>query len=285
MTAPAQTLPAAGARSRKGRWILAALAVAVAVGAGLYVGLRRSGSAYRDRRAWGVPSDEQAERDEIFTLLAFAVAHKDWQEERPDKRGFNIGAVVVDASGTNAVSWGRNCNVRLGNATQHAELRAMLGYLDDARIYSLTGCTVYATLEPCAQCAGMMTMLGVRRVVYGQADPEYGKAFERLQLHSRGRLREWRGKQKRGYVPYPRAVAVHRSRSDLTRRLEEAHDRSGSDMPDFLCSEEVRALFEEARRALDAYRVRHPENESALSSARSMLESVPEDYAPLGLDL
>lgn len=285
MTAPARTDPAARPRARLAWQILAVAAVVVAVGAGLYVGLRHAGSAARGRQAWREPSAEQAERDDIFMLLAFAIVHKDWQEESPDKRGFNIGAVVVDSSGTNAVSWGRNCNVRLHNATQHAELRAMMGCLDAARVYSLTGCTVYATLEPCAQCAGMMTMLGVRRVVYGQADPEYGKAFERLQLHSRGRLREWRGKQKRGYAPYPRAVAAHRSRSVFTGRLEEAYRRSGADMPDFLCGGEARAIFEEASHAFEAYRVRHAANEAALSSARRMLERVPEDYAPLGLEL
>lgn len=276
--------PAARTRARKARLIMAAFAAVVAVAIGAYI-VQHAGSDARARQAGRVPYDARVERDEIFTLLAYSVAFKDWQEEGPDRRGYNVGAVLVDPSGTNVVFWARNCGGRLRNATQHAELRLMLGYLDTTRIYNLKGHTVYATLEPCAQCAGMMTMLDVRRVVYGQADPEFGKALERLQLHTRGRLRPWHGRRDRGYAPYPRAVVAHKSRSVFAGRLEEAYGRSGADMPDFLCSEAARAIFAEARQALDTYSVRHAVNESALLSARKMLESVPEDYVPLGLDL
>jgi len=275
----------ASARPWKKRLVVAAWAVGVAaiLGAGLYVGVHRPASDARRRSTWKAPSGAQIERDEIYMLLAYAVAARGWQVEGPAKRGFNVGAVLVDSSGSNALFWARNCNVLLQNATQHAELRLMLGYLDAARVYNLMGYTVYVTLEPCAQCAGMMTMTGVRRVVYGQRDPEYGRAFERLQLDTRGNPGRLRGGWKGSYGPYPRAVRVSRSATNYGARLEEAYKRSKQDLPDFLCSESAKAVFDEARRALDEYRVRYEENQSILSSARKMLEQVPAEFVPLGL--
>ena len=285
MTHPVPNEAARAARPWKKRLALTlgVIGAVALLGAGLYAGLRRPGSDARRKPAWRPPSDAQVERDEIYMLLAYAVAARDWQVEGPDKRGFNVAAVLVDPSGTNAVFWAHNCNVILQNATQHAELRLMLGFLDVVRTYNLQGYTVYVTLEPCAQCAGMMTMTGVRRVVYGQRDAEYGRAFERLQLDTRAHPGRLRGGWKGSYPPYPRAVRVHRSATDYGTRLEEAYKRSKQDLPDFLYGETAKAIFDEARRALDEYRVRHLENQSVLSSARKLLEQVPADFVPLGL--
>lgn len=286
VNAPVSNAPVPGRRGLP-RWLVAVATLGAAglLGACLYFGMRSSRASAHKRETWHGPSEAQVERDEIFTRLSFAVALKDWQDGGPDRRGFNIGAVLVDPSGTNAVFWARNCNAQLQNATQHAELRLLLGYLDLARIYSLTGHTVYVTLEPCAQCAGMLTILGVRRVVYGQSDRQYGRAFERLQLDTRKQPGLLGGRRRSGYRPYPRAVSAHKSRLDLCRRLDEAYARSEVDLPDFLFGETARALFEEARRGLDGYQVRFHENESALSSARKLLNTVPEDFVPLGLDI
>jgi len=38
--------------------------------------------------------------------------------------------------------------------------------------WRLTGCTVYATLEPCPMCAGSLVLARVDRLVYGAADPK-----------------------------------------------------------------------------------------------------------------
>ncbi len=43
------------------------------------------------------PAPDQAERDEIFTLLAYAVVRKNWQQDMdPSPRGYNIGGILVD---------------------------------------------------------------------------------------------------------------------------------------------------------------------------------------------
>ncbi len=63
--------------------------------------------------------------------------------------------------------------------------RLMIGYLNRVGGYSLKKHTVYTTLEPCAQCSGMMTLCSIERTVYGQTDPGFGKAMERLALDSK----------------------------------------------------------------------------------------------------
>jgi tRNA(adenine34) deaminase len=40
--------------------------------------------------------------------------------------------------------------------------------------WRLTGCTLYATLEPCAMCAGALVNARVERLVFGARDPKAG---------------------------------------------------------------------------------------------------------------
>src|SRR4051794_28758616 len=68
------------------------------------------------------------ERDEIFSLLAYAIVLKDWQTKGPDQRGHNIGAILVNEK-QEVVFWARNCSYRERNGTQHAEIRLMQGFL------------------------------------------------------------------------------------------------------------------------------------------------------------
>jgi tRNA(adenine34) deaminase len=44
-------------------------------------------------------------------------------------------------------------------------------YLKNER---LIDCAVYATIEPCAMCAGAMVLARVKRLVYGASDPKAG---------------------------------------------------------------------------------------------------------------
>ena len=43
-----------------------------------------------------------------------------------------------------------------------------------ARVFRLTGATVYSTIEPCAMCAGALVQARVRRLVYGARDERAG---------------------------------------------------------------------------------------------------------------
>jgi len=54
--------------------------------------------------------------------------------------------------------------------------------------YRLSGCTLYATIEPCAMCAGAMIHARIDRLVYGAPDPKAGAAGSVLAIVNHARL-------------------------------------------------------------------------------------------------
>ncbi len=58
--------------------------------------------------------------------------------------------------------------------TAHAELLAVQRALSLLQTDRLGDCTLYVTLEPCAQCAGAIVLAKVGRVVFGAYDPKAG---------------------------------------------------------------------------------------------------------------
>lgn len=85
-----------------------------------------------------------------------------------------VGAVVVQRG--RLISEAHNRTRLDTDPTAHAEtlaLRAAARRLGDWR---LLDCTLYVTLEPCAQCAGAVVLSRVERLVYGAADPKAGMA-------------------------------------------------------------------------------------------------------------
>jgi tRNA(adenine34) deaminase len=60
--------------------------------------------------------------------------------------------------------------------TAHAELLAIGRALESLATDRLTDCTLYVTLEPCAQCAGAIVLAKVGRVVFGAYDDKAGMA-------------------------------------------------------------------------------------------------------------
>lgn len=84
-----------------------------------------------------------------------------------------VAALVLDAKGE-IVAEAHNRTRADSDPTAHAEvlaLRAAAAHLGDWR---LEGHTLYATLEPCAMCAGAAVLARVRTVVFGAADPKAG---------------------------------------------------------------------------------------------------------------
>ncbi len=207
----------------------------------------------------------QAERDEIYMLLAYSIVLNDWQnEEEVKKRGHNIGAILVDPNGQ-IVNWARNCNAALSNGTQHGEVRLMLSYLNRERGYSLKNHTIYTTLEPCAQCSGMMTLTNVYRTVYGQTDLAFGKAIERLTLNSR----QW---NKKGYEPYPRKVLSEKSKSVICIMLDDEYAKVGGSITRYLLTDGAKEKYLIARNMLDTYQVKYTnENQKLLMHAQETL--------------
>jgi tRNA(adenine34) deaminase len=85
-----------------------------------------------------------------------------------------IGAVVVSEG--KIVASGHNRVLRDNDPTGHAEIVALREAAEAIGNYRLNGCTLYATLEPCAMCAGAMIHARLDRLVFAAADPKAGAA-------------------------------------------------------------------------------------------------------------
>jgi tRNA(adenine34) deaminase len=98
---------------------------------------------------------------------------------REARRAASIGEVPVGAAvlqeGT-VVARAHNQTVKRRDPTAHAELLAIQEALGALPTDRLSDCTLYVTLEPCAQCAGAIVLTKVGRVVFGAYDPKAGMA-------------------------------------------------------------------------------------------------------------
>jgi tRNA(adenine34) deaminase len=83
-----------------------------------------------------------------------------------------VGAVVVREG--KVVAQAGNETERHHDPTAHAELLAIQSALRSLRTDRLTDCTLYVTLEPCAQCAGAIVLAKIGRVVFGAYDDKAG---------------------------------------------------------------------------------------------------------------
>ncbi|MBS0472482.1 MAG: nucleoside deaminase [Proteobacteria bacterium] len=104
-----------------------------------------------------------------------------------------VGAVLLSGEGTLLAADG-NRIVERRDPTAHAEilvLRAAAEKLDNER---LLGTTLFATLEPCAMCAGALSLARVGRVVFAAEDPKGGailhgpRFFDQPTCHHRPRI-------------------------------------------------------------------------------------------------
>jgi tRNA(adenine34) deaminase len=83
-----------------------------------------------------------------------------------------VGAVaVLDGR---ILGRGRNRTLELQDPTAHAEMIALREAASSLGAWRLIGVTLYATLEPCAMCAGACVLARIDRLVYGAADPKAG---------------------------------------------------------------------------------------------------------------
>lgn len=83
-----------------------------------------------------------------------------------------IGAIAV-RDGV-IIGRGHNCRERDQDPTAHAEMLALRQAAQTVGHWRLEGVTLYATLEPCAMCAGAMVLARLQCLVYATADPKAG---------------------------------------------------------------------------------------------------------------
>src|SRR5712672_2609495 len=83
-----------------------------------------------------------------------------------------VGAVVVHNN--KIIGRGQNRVLRDSDPTAHAEIVALREAGLALKNYRLEDCTLYATLEPCAMCAGAILHARISRLVYAAPDPKAG---------------------------------------------------------------------------------------------------------------
>jgi tRNA(adenine34) deaminase len=83
-----------------------------------------------------------------------------------------VGAVVVRDG--RMIGRGRNRREALADPTHHAEVEALREAAGAVGTWRLEGATLYATVEPCAMCAGAAVNARIARIVFGCADPKAG---------------------------------------------------------------------------------------------------------------
>jgi tRNA(adenine34) deaminase len=105
--------------------------------------------------------------DDEYMALAMAEA------EAAAARGeVPVGAVLVHEGQVLAREGNRILERR--DPTAHAEMLAMRAAAATLGNERLTGAVLYVTLEPCAMCAGAMSLARVARLVFAAEDPKGG---------------------------------------------------------------------------------------------------------------
>ncbi len=106
--------------------------------------------------------------DKIWLREALAQA-----EEAQAADEVPIGAIILGPDKM-IVARGQNRVIRDHDPTAHAEIVALRAAGIALKNYRLEQCTLYATLEPCAMCAGAMIHARIGRLVFGAFDPKAG---------------------------------------------------------------------------------------------------------------
>jgi len=107
-----------------------------------------------------------------------------------------VGAVVIcdarsvgeQSVGQEIVGRGWNQVISRNDPCAHAEIEALRDAARSLGNYRLSGCQLYATLEPCAMCAGAIMHARISRLVFGARDPKAGAAGGIMQVINHPRL-------------------------------------------------------------------------------------------------
>lgn len=91
-----------------------------------------------------------------------------------------IGAVVAIEGKVIGEGWNRP--IACSDPTAHAEMAALRQAAAHQGNYRLPGATLYATLEPCAMCAGALVLARIERLVFAARDIRFGAVRSKFQL-------------------------------------------------------------------------------------------------------
>lgn len=116
---------------------------------------------------WKKATTPDEEFDRRMMERALALAHRAAElGETP------VGAVIVRDG--EVLAEAHNLRETSGDPTAHAERLALTEAGRALGDWRLEGCELYATLEPCAMCAGAIVLSRISRLIYGAADLKAG---------------------------------------------------------------------------------------------------------------
>ena len=85
-----------------------------------------------------------------------------------------VGAVITDPATGEIVGEGWNLPIAGHDPTAHAEIMAIRAACSRLGNYRLTGLDLHVTLEPCAMCAGAISLARIRRLSFAASDAKGG---------------------------------------------------------------------------------------------------------------
>jgi tRNA(adenine34) deaminase len=85
-----------------------------------------------------------------------------------------VGAVLLAADGKTVLAADGNRIVERHDPTAHAEIQVIRKAGETLGNERLVGTTLFVTLEPCAMCAGAISLARISRVVFAAKDPKGG---------------------------------------------------------------------------------------------------------------
>ena len=83
-----------------------------------------------------------------------------------------VGAVLVKDG--EIIARGHNHRESLHDISSHAEIEVLKEAGKKLGSWSLEGCILYVTLEPCLMCAGAIEQARISTLIYGADDPSEG---------------------------------------------------------------------------------------------------------------
>lgn len=98
-----------------------------------------------------------------------------------------VGACVIAGDGRLLARAGNRTRLDC-DPTAHAEIVALREAARMTGNYRLTDAVMYATIEPCAMCAGALVQARVRRLVYGARDERAGAVHTQFGIGETGSL-------------------------------------------------------------------------------------------------
>src|SRR5208282_1008036 len=137
--------------------------------------MRSAAEASSDELSSHELSSDEVASDELWMEEALRCAQRALEgDEVP------VGAVVVCQGQVVGRGWNRNLADH--DPTAHAEIVALREAGQAVGNHRLGECELFATIEPCAMCAGAAVHARLRRLVYGAEDPKAGAVHSILQV-------------------------------------------------------------------------------------------------------